>query len=161
GERFRDHPDLECEVRNTLATAFFSLGDRDPCLANVRLADELAREHDVPETARLGTRLLRGWYSNQLGDYSYDIVGTARELYASAKNLKGPSDPQTIWIGSILIRILTRAYRIDEAQRLLNELEPLDVPSTEPNHLAVWVSSASFAAHTEKYASHEQLMRRR
>jgi serine/threonine protein kinase len=164
-ERFQSAPDLECEVRSMLATAFFSLDDGAACLKNIWRADTLARGQGLPETVQLDTRLLAVWYTHMLTGCTPDM---ARELYADAQRLKGPGDAKTLFIGSILVRILRHAYQFDEAEQVLHELESLIPPFAETTRAtAVGVSgsahrlSGGIAGHMDYQTVHEQLMRRR
>ena len=109
-ERFRNQPDVESEVRKTIADAYHDLGVYDQSERHWRAIMELARKTTGPDSSPV-------WFAQAHVGHMLEHLGKKSEalkVLSQAKDalerLKGPDDPDTI----VALEHLGSAYRASE-----------------------------------------------
>jgi tetratricopeptide (TPR) repeat protein len=167
GERFRDQPEVEAEVRSTIASAYHGLGSylkaarqAEACLSLVRARPGLAGQNGFVILGQIGH------YQSHLGQNDRAIE-SLRQAVAGLSLGSGPDDPDTLvyrgYLGSayVLARRQAEAVPIlEETLQLMRARQGADSPDTRWVLFTLATAYESVGREAEATSIYEDLARK-
>ena len=134
GDRFRDQPEVEADLRGTIAATYHGLGSFAKAERQVRAQLEIERRLKAGDSAEaLNTLGQLGHYRNHLGD-SREAVDLLRQAADGLSRTLGPDHPDTLISQGNLALAYLAAGRTAEAILLFEETLKLRTSKIGPDH---------------------------